>query len=455
MLEVAREQKKIALVVGNSAYEYAATLPNPENDARAISSALETLGFDVSTCIDADCESMKRDLEEFKVKASGAGILLFYYSGHGLQVDGRNYLVPVDAELVLRSDLGRLSPVQELIDELGSAADTRLFFLDACRSDPFDRSETRVAARCRDLSGTVRTDLSVANVQKGLATLHAGSETFIGFSAAPGEVALDGEGAYSPYTEAMLMHLPTRGLELQQLMARVGATVRQKTLGFTGQPVQDPWTSTNLGRQVFLAPQLWQPVYVLALLGAIAGLLTAFAVFGNSDCYREVPGIGLLFGAVVGFGVWAWGRGTWEAALIAVMTTALSWAAGGILIEKNILLPSDTIMKFCKEGIAKANPAHVAFIVFAGLIALIGTLAGAAWSSRAIRSVTAFSTTLLVGSVVLATIYIISLSLHTFYISHFWSVFKVYAATMIWFGGLGASIGYAFASYVPSGPTPE
>ena len=201
---------RVALVVGNSTYAHIGRLPNPDNDARDMSVALRRLGFEVTTEFDADRVELTEALRAFTRQSAGADVSLVFYAGHGIEMDGVNYLVPVDARLERDVDV-RFETVT--VDDLlvsTSGASLRLLILDACRNNPLARSMQRTAAT-RTVSGG-----SFADLNEDL----LGDETLVAYAAAAGTTAADGRGRNSPYTAALLSHLETP-LEIGLLFRRV------------------------------------------------------------------------------------------------------------------------------------------------------------------------------------------------------------------------------------------
>jgi Caspase domain len=229
-------QERIALVVGNGKYQHANALPNPANDARAVAKALGELGFDVAQGVDLDRNGMERLLRDFLNKAKAAQVVLLFYAGHGLQVDGRNYLVPVDAKLETSTDLNfGTVDLDRILASLDTPARANIVILDACRDNPLARS---FAAKTRS-----------ASVGAGLAAYTSlGTGTLIAFSTAPGKVAADGDKANSPFTESLIKHLRTPGLEVRQMLTRV----RNDVATATGE-MQVPWDNSSLRGDVYLA----------------------------------------------------------------------------------------------------------------------------------------------------------------------------------------------------------
>ena len=211
---------RVALVVGNSTYAHIGRLPNPDNDAADMSAALRRLGFEVTTELDADRVELTEALRAFTRRSAGADISLVFYAGHGIEMDGVNYLVPVDARLERDVDV-RFETVT--VDDLlvsTSGASLRLVILDACRNNPLARSMQRTAAT-RTVSGG-----SFADLNEDL----LGDETLVAYAAAAGTTAADGRGRNSPYTAALLSHLETP-LEIGLLFRRVRAEVLAATNG--------------------------------------------------------------------------------------------------------------------------------------------------------------------------------------------------------------------------------
>ena len=211
---------RVALVVGNSTYAHIGRLPNPDNDAADMSAALARLGFEVTTEFDADRVELTETLRAFTQQSAGADVSLVFYAGHGIEMDGVNYLVPVDARLERDVDV-RFETVT--VDDLlvsTSGASLRLVILDACRNNPLARSMQRTAAT-RTVSGG-----SFADLNEDL----LGDETLVAYAAAAGTTAADGRGRNSPYTAALLSHLETP-LEIGLLFRRVRAQVLAVTNG--------------------------------------------------------------------------------------------------------------------------------------------------------------------------------------------------------------------------------
>jgi Caspase domain len=218
----ANSNQRVALVIGNAAYKEA-PLTNPVNDARAIGQALQESGFTVILRENTDQRGMLSALREFGDKLRGGGTGLFYYAGHGMQIKGRNYLIPVGAN-VDREDEVAYSAVdaQAVLDKMESAGNAaNIMILDACRNNPFVRASR---------SG-----------QAGLAQMEAPVGTLVAFATSPGAVASDGSGANGLYTQHLLTAMRQNGSKVEDVFKQVRANVRRDSQG-----KQVPWESTSL-----------------------------------------------------------------------------------------------------------------------------------------------------------------------------------------------------------------
>src|SRR5271169_3734070 len=238
--EAALADKRVAFVVGNGAYKNVAQLPNPPIDAKAMAATLRNVGFDVVEGTNLTRDTMTERLLEFGKKAQGADVAVFFYAGHGIAINGTNYLLPVDADIKSEMDvrLGAAINIDLTLDQTMSDAKVKLVFLDACRDNPF-------AAKIKSNSAT-----RSVSVQSGLAEMKSGEGTLIAFATGPGQTALDGqEGTNSPFTRALIAHITTSGIEIQQAMTEVRAQVNEET-----NKGQLPWGHTNLIGSVYLNP---------------------------------------------------------------------------------------------------------------------------------------------------------------------------------------------------------
>ncbi|MFM9846479.1 MAG: caspase family protein [Hyphomicrobiaceae bacterium] len=228
----ATAQKRVALVIGNSAYQHATALANPTNDANDMGAALKELGFEVILGLDLDKRAFDQRVREFSRMLPDAETGIFFYAGHGLQVVGRNYLVPVDAQLQSERDLDFEASSLDFIlkqMELDRDGKTSIVFLDACRDNP--------------LAGNLARSMGTrsAGVGRGLAQVQAGVGTFVAYSTQPGNVALDGQERNSPFTAALATSIKEPGRNLTSVMI----DVRRKVLAATSGR-QVPWDHSAL-----------------------------------------------------------------------------------------------------------------------------------------------------------------------------------------------------------------
>jgi uncharacterized caspase-like protein len=237
------DTKRVALVIGNSAYVHAVALPNPVGDAKLMAATLRDAGFTVIEGSDVDKAAMGKLVDQFTEAAYDADIALIYYAGHGLQVDGRNYLIPVDAQLEKAAQLQtRTIPVDDLLRSLPPDPAVGIIILDACRDNPLAR--TLAAALPASRSASMGAGLAAVQAN---GESHGGGGLLIAYATDPGSVAYDGKDAHSPYTAALARHLATPGLEIQSALTRVRADVSEATKG-----AQRPWHNASLAREVFI-----------------------------------------------------------------------------------------------------------------------------------------------------------------------------------------------------------
>ena len=220
----AAADSRVALVIGNASYSHAPVLANPLNDAMDIGAALGRLGFAVTRLENADYTALRRGLLEFTRAAAAADIAVVFYAGHGIEVDQRNFLVPVDARLLSDRDVEfETVPLDLVARAVEGAAGLRLVILDACRENPFAASMQRAGA--------------TRAIGRGLARVEPSGATLVAYAAKEGTVAADGEGRNSPYSRALLAHLEEPGLEVGLLFRKVRDAVMTATGGR-----QEPFT---------------------------------------------------------------------------------------------------------------------------------------------------------------------------------------------------------------------
>ena len=233
----AEEEKRIALVIGISAYQNAPALANPVNDARDIGEALRRLKFNVSEVYDPNYRALASSIREFGVRAAGADVALVYYAGHGVQVDRENYLLPTDAKLERQRDLWyEALPLERLLGEVSQASKIGMVLLDSCRSNPFidrvSRSMSVAGRAVATLPGLARVD----NVPRN---------TMVILAAKADQVAQDGT-EHSPFASALLAHFQIPGLELSLFFRSVRDTVLRATNNR-----QEPYVFSSLGAEPF------------------------------------------------------------------------------------------------------------------------------------------------------------------------------------------------------------
>ncbi len=266
----AKAERRVAFVVGNGTYKNVSPLPNPPIDAKSMAAVLRNVGFEVVEGTNLTRDKMTERLLEFGKKAQGADVAVFFYAGHGIAINGTNYLLPIDADIKSEMDvkLGAAINIDLTLDQTMGDAKVKLVFLDACRDNPF-------AAKIKSNSAT-----RSVSVQSGLAEMKSGEGTLIAFATGPGQTALDGqEGTNSPFTRALMANIATPGVEIQQAMTKVRAQVNEET-----NKGQLPWGHTNLIGSVYLNP-------AAAPAASVAGPATtgtiAAASSGGSDIELE------------------------------------------------------------------------------------------------------------------------------------------------------------------------
>ncbi len=222
----ARAEPRLALVIGNSDYQDVVALPNPAKDAEAMDGFLRKAGFDVTPANNLTQNQMRRDLRDFADKVAAAGpdaVALVYYAGHGVQIDGENYLIPVDASIKREADVPmagvRLNDVMNIMSTVPTK--TLMVILDACRNNPFSA-----------INKTIGRGLAIVDAPKG---------SIVSYSTSPGATALDGSGDHSPFTSALLNVARTPGLAVEQTFKKVRLAVNKATDG-----QQIPWESSSL-----------------------------------------------------------------------------------------------------------------------------------------------------------------------------------------------------------------
>jgi uncharacterized caspase-like protein len=227
----AHAEKRVALVIGNVAYRNVAPLINPRSDANDIAASLTRLNFSVNKLIDGTFDDMRHALLQFGRDAIGADMAVIYYSGHGMEIGGENWLIPVDAELLSDSDAeSEAIPLKSAMLQAAHGSSLGLVILDACRNNPFAAKMQR-SARYR-------------SVDRGLVRVEPSDNVLVAYAAREGTVASDGDGKHSPFTEALLNNLETPGLEINFLFR----TVRDEVMAATKRE-QQPFVYGSLSKQ--------------------------------------------------------------------------------------------------------------------------------------------------------------------------------------------------------------
>lgn len=234
----AQAEVRAAFVVGNSDYEHATALANPTKDAKLISKTLEDLGFKVSTHFDLSRDELGRSFAKFLTENQDADLTFFYFAGHGMQYEGRNYLIGTDARLETEFDIeGETVALDKMARLMRKNSKAALIFIDACRDNPL------ADQFYRDNFSQTR-----ALVSRGLAPVeHKNQGAMMLFAASPGQVAFDGDGGNSPFATALAAHLPAENVEVLSLMKRVIRDVKRDT-----DNKQTPIVSNDLTQDIYL-----------------------------------------------------------------------------------------------------------------------------------------------------------------------------------------------------------
>lgn len=224
-------ERRVALVIGNANYQYS-PLRNPANDARAMAGALRGLGFQVILKVNASWQQMRRSIIDFGQRLGDGGIGLFYYAGHGVQIQGSNYLIPVGAAIQHEDHVTVEGiPLNNVLARMGGAQNKmNIVILDACRNNPF--------------AGSFRSPTH------GLAQTSAPPGTYIAYATAPGDVAIDGRGRNSVFTESLTRWMSKPGLRIEDVFKRVRTRVYAVSAGR-----QVPWTSSSITSDFYFVPK--------------------------------------------------------------------------------------------------------------------------------------------------------------------------------------------------------
>jgi uncharacterized caspase-like protein len=231
-------EKRVALVLGNSAYKNVPQLANPVNDSAKIAATLKAAGFDVvDSRRDLPAAETRRALRDFADRARDADIAVVYYAGHGIEVDGSNYLIPVDAKLERDTDVyDEALSLDRVLIAIEPAKKLRLVILDACRDNPFTAAMKRTSA--------------TRSIGRGLALVEPEGGTLVAYAAKAGQVAQDGDGENSPFVTALVRRIETPGIEIGKLFR----LVRDDVLSATGRQ-QEPFIYGSLpSEDMFINP---------------------------------------------------------------------------------------------------------------------------------------------------------------------------------------------------------
>jgi uncharacterized caspase-like protein len=291
LAEEARPLKGVALVIGQSKYRDLPALANAANDAREVTRILTALGFEARSVADRDTAKLRRDLDRFAEDAEGADVAILYYSGHGIEAGGENYLLPVDADLAALENAGRrLAPLSTTMERLKQSVPVTILLIDACRTNPFPPG---VLVKTEASQPGALIGATGLGAPKGAVPIEGAPQAdtlgiVIGYAAEPGRAALDGEaGGNSPYAAALIRHLSAmKGSEFGTVMRMVTEEVYLKTQGR-----QRPWVNESLRRLLYFGAVPEEPKGEEALItGERRQLLLTIAALPDAE-RLQVEGI--------------------------------------------------------------------------------------------------------------------------------------------------------------------
>jgi phospholipase C len=446
-----QHKKKIAFAIGNAAYRHVTPLKNTVADANGIRDRLSRLGFDVYGGTDCGLREMSQWFDDFIARLKPKDTVVLYYSGHGVQVDAQNMLVPVDCTLATLQQPPKGIQLQHLVDRIfATKARQCLVILDACRDNPFIASADAEGGARRMVGGMPSTQAKFAS--HGLAPLEVvqDAQAFIAFAAEPGRFAYEGEGPNGRFTGALLRHIETEGLNIDGLMQRVGGEVKASTKGR-----QRPWSQSNLTENFYFRPATWAAVYTMGLLGLISGLLTAIPLFVLQPQLRLGKSYfaGMIFAAVASYGVWRWGRRSLWGAALCFGIASLSWMLGMLVLDR---FGTFSELSHISEGSFLKNAKVLRDILaaeLAGLVVILGCVFGGAITTPSLRRPHVY--VLILGSgLIVGLIYVGAVMLQIYLypgVTTHWTDYLVdFGASALWQGLLGACIGYGLSQYVPA-----
>jgi tetratricopeptide (TPR) repeat protein len=241
--------RRVALVIGNSSYKSVPALTNPQKDAEAIAASLRNIGFEtVTLAADATREKLLDALRNFTNEAEKADWAMVYYAGHGIEVNGQNYLIPVDAKLATDRDIQfEAIPLDQVLASLEGARKLKLVLLDACRDNPFMPQMRKTVAPDAAAVSTAGGNVGTRSIGRGLGEVKVQGASLVVFAAKHGQTALDGDGGNSPFAVAMVQRIATPGVEINKIFRLVRDDVMEATAGR-----QEPYTYGSLpGKEDF------------------------------------------------------------------------------------------------------------------------------------------------------------------------------------------------------------
>ncbi|GJD94050.1 caspase family protein [Methylobacterium iners] len=261
--QAATSERRVALVIGNAAYENFGALENPLIDSKAMAAALKRIGFDVVEGYDLKLDAMRSVVGQYAAKLDGAKVALVYYAGHGVAVAGENYLLPTDTIVKSEADLDfRTMNISLVLRQMQREDRVNVVILDACRDNPF----------AKELARSMKTRSAAVGAGLSEIAVNSAAGTMIAFATDPGKTALDGTaGQNSPFTTALLKHMESPGVSISTVMDRVREDVWRST-----NEKQRPWVNTSIIGEFYLNP-------------APAGAATKVAALGTTDGMANMP----------------------------------------------------------------------------------------------------------------------------------------------------------------------
>ena len=450
-----RAERRVALVIGNADYLHVSDLPNAEVDAGTIADKLRELGFTVIFRLNQTHDDLVHAVGELETEMQAGGdkcdVAMLYYAGHGLQLSGENFIVPADYDGSAPVAQRRLFAVQSLMETMAHLSVRNLVFLDACR----DRGG--IDPRLIDESGAARPEFA-GGLSK--VALSRDQSTLVAFAADPGDVAEDGPyGLGSPFSNAIARHLSTRAVDLHDIMQWVANDVRLATGGR-----QRPWSYSNMTGDFHLVAKSWQPFWTMLALGALTALAAVFFGFDHRalvphDVRKNPLALTgtMLFGLVLGYGVWRWGRRTWWAALVTVLAYIAMAGLGRLMLgaygqSRDIVVDIRTATTSAdfRALLATAEAREwVLVIMLAGTLIGLASVVSGALTTRSLRPLSRIAVGFMFGIASVAFYFAFLVFLQ--YLPAWakgWEMAVVYLDTALWQAGLAANVGWAFTHHV-------